>query len=51
MRGDEGDDDGNDSLLQDMANGECDDDDEDDYYQDTAKDCDGWEEDNMRNGE
>jgi hypothetical protein len=51
MHGDGEDDNGNDNLLQDMANEACDDDDEDDFYQDTAKDCDGWEEDNMRNGE
>ena len=51
MHGDEENDDENDNLLQDIANEEYDDDDEDDFYQDTAKDCVGWEEDNMKNGE
>ena len=46
------DEDGNERLLEDLADRYRDDDDDgDEYYQDSVRDCDGWEEDNMRNGE
>jgi exonuclease 3'-5' domain-containing protein 1 len=52
MHGEEEDEDGNERLLEDLANRYRDDDDDgDEFYQDSARDCDGWEEDNMRNGE
>jgi exonuclease 3'-5' domain-containing protein 1 len=53
MHGDEEDEDGNERLLEDLADRhpEDEDDDGDEYYQDSARDCDVWEEDNIRNGE
>jgi hypothetical protein len=51
MHGDEEDEDLNDSLLEGIANGGCDGYDEDDFYQDTARDCDGWEEEMTKKGE
>jgi exonuclease 3'-5' domain-containing protein 1 len=45
------DDDWNEGLLQDIMNGDCDDCDEYDDYPDNARDCIGWEEDMLKNGE
>jgi exonuclease 3'-5' domain-containing protein 1 len=45
------DDDWNEDLLQDIMNGDCDDCDEFDDYKDSARDCIGWEEDMLKNGE
>jgi exonuclease 3'-5' domain-containing protein 1 len=50
MHGDEAED-WDEDLLHDIMNGDCDDCDEYDDYQDTARDCIGWEEDMLKNGE